>query len=112
MSTNRRTLLKGLGGALSLPLLDANAAAGEAAPTRFLVVGNPLGMHPEHFFPKNSGKDFTISPTLKSLDWLKDRMMIVSHTDHGMNNGRGREIAFLNLAPMESTNTNRPSFQQ
>ncbi len=105
MNTNRRTLLKGLGGALTLPLLEgeANAASKDATPTRFLVVGNPLGMHPEHFFPQDFGRDFTISPTLRSLDWLKDRMTILSHADHGMNNGHGREIAFLNgVLPVNS----------
>jgi hypothetical protein len=96
MHTNRRALLKGLGGALTLPLLDANAAASETAPTRFLVVGNPLGMHPEHFFPEQYGPNFTLPKTLQSLDWLKDRLSILSHTDHGMNNGHGREISFLN----------------
>ena len=46
-------LLKGAGGTLALPLLDSLSSA---APTptatrmRFLVVGNPFGMHPEHFF--------------------------------------------------------------
>ena len=57
MYTNRRKVLKGLGGVLSLPLLEsgpdqASAAAPESTPTRLLVVGNPLGAHPEHFFPK------------------------------------------------------------
>ena len=85
---------------MTLPLLEASAEqahAGESkpTPTRFLVVGNPLGAHPEHFFPQDFGKDFTLSPTLKSLDWLKDRMTVISHTDHGMNNGHGREISFL-----------------
>lgn len=96
MKTSRRNLLKGVGGALALPRLDVHAAANETAPLRFLVVGNPLGMHPEHFFPTDFGRDFTISPTLKSLEWMKDRLTILSHTDHGMKNGHGREIAFLN----------------
>jgi hypothetical protein len=95
MNTTRRTVLKGLAGALTLPALEANAAVGAPTPTRFLVVGNPLGMHPEHFFPNAFGKDFAISPTLKSLDWMHDRLTILSHTDHGMNNGHGREISFL-----------------
>ena len=101
MNSTRRNVLKGLGGVLSLPLLEAGtsrayAAAADATPTRLLVVGNPLGMHPEHFFPQDFGKDFTISPTLRSLEWVKDRMTIISHTDHGMVNGHGREISFLN----------------
>ena len=93
--------MKGLGGALALPLLDVNsakAAGGGAStvPMRFLVVGNPLGMHPEHFFPTDFGTDFTLSPTLESLEWMKDRISILTHTDHGMINGHGREISFLN----------------
>lgn len=94
----RRTLLKGIGGILSLPLLESMAHSSPVAssiPTRFLVVGNPFGAHPDHFFPKDFGKDFAISPTLQSLDWLKDRLTVVSHTDHGMVSGHGREISFL-----------------
>ena len=96
----RRQLLKSLGGTLALPLLDSsahaqNTAASAATPTRFLVVGNPFGAHPDSFFPKDFGKDFTLSPTLQSLDWVKDRVTILGHTDHGMNSGHGKEIAFL-----------------
>ncbi len=101
MTTNRRNVLKGLGGVLTLPLLEggickAEAAASGVAPTRMLVVGNPLGAHPDHFFPKDFGAEFSISPTLKPLNWLKDRMTVLSHTDHGMVNGHGREVSFLN----------------
>ena len=95
MNTNRRTLLKGIGGALTLPLLESDAAESATAPTRFLVVGNPLGMHPDHFFPKDFGTDFALSQTLESFEWMKDRLSIFSHTDHGMNNGHGREVSFL-----------------
>ena len=94
----RRTLLRGIGGALSLPLLESMTQAAPHAvdvPTRFLVVGNPFGAHPDHFFPNDFGKDFAISPTLKSLQWLRDRMTVVSHTDHGMVSGHGREVSFL-----------------
>ena len=93
MNTTRRGVLKGIGGALTLPLLEVGAAANDPPPVRFLVVGNPLGMHPEHFFPETFGKVFALSPTLGSLDWVKDRMTVLSHTDHGMNNGHGKEIA-------------------
>ena len=96
MNLNRRTFLKGLGGALALPLLESTSrAAADKPPTRFLVVGNPFGAHPDFFFPKEFGKDAALSPTLNSLGWLKDRMTIVGHTDHGMVSGHGREIAFL-----------------
>ncbi len=95
MKTSRRNFIKGVGGALSLPFLESSSIAGQSPPTRFLVVGNPFGMHPEHFFPKDFGKDFTISRTLQSLDWLKDRTTVFSHTDHNMVSGHGREVAFL-----------------
>ena len=80
---------------MALPFLESTAFAGQIPPTRFLVVGNPFGMHPAHFFPKDFGRDFTMSRTLQSLDWLKDRLSILSHTDHNMVSGHGREVAFL-----------------
>ena len=95
-SLNRRTALKGIGGALTLPLLKSTASARQTPPTRFLVVGNPLGMHPEHFFPNEFGTAFEFPETVRSLDWLRERVTILSHADHGMNNGHGREISFLN----------------
>lgn len=103
MDTTRRGILKGIGGTLTMPMLQstsqpkaiANPATDSQPLTRFLVVGNPFGAHPEHFFPQDFGKDFTISPTLQSLEWLRDRMTVVSHTDHGMVSGHGREISFL-----------------
>lgn len=96
MKIKRRTFLKGVGGALALPLLESFGAVGSATPTRFLVVGNPLGMHPDNFFPRTFGHDYVLPQTLQSLDWLRERMTILSHTDHGMVNGHGREVAFLN----------------
>ncbi|MCR9197384.1 MAG: DUF1552 domain-containing protein [Planctomycetaceae bacterium] len=106
MKATRRTVLQGIGGALSLPLLEASAgdaALSSGPPMRFLVVGNPYGAHPDHFFPRDFGTDFRISPTLRSLDWLKDRMTILSHTDHNMVSGHGREISFLSgVLPADS----------
>ena len=93
---DRRIVLKGLGGALTLPLLEAGTLANQSPPLRLLIVGNPLGMHPENFFPEQFGKTFTLPKTLRSLEWLKDRMSILAHADHGMVNGHGREISFLN----------------
>lgn len=96
MNMTRRSVLKGIGGALTLPLLETRMVASQQPPTRFLVVGNPLGMHPLHFFPAEYGPQFALPETLRSLEWARDRLTIVSHTDHGMNNGHGREISFLN----------------
>ncbi len=105
MKLDRRSFLKGIGGALALPMLESFAVGNAASqsPTRFLVVGNPLGMHPEHFFPTEFGKDITLPKTLQSLDWLKRRMSILSRTDHRMVSGHGREVSFLNgILPQNS----------
>lgn len=85
-------------------MLDTHLqAAASKPPSRFLVVGNPFGAHPDFFFPRDFGKDFTPSHTLQSLEWLKDRMTILSHTDHNMVSGHGREIAFLSgVLPTEA----------
>ena len=78
-----------------LESLAAAAPADNKPPTRFLVVGNPFGAHPDNFFPASFGSDFEFSPTLRSLNWLRDRMTVISHTDHNMVSGHGREVAFL-----------------
>ena len=104
---DRRSLLSTFGGALALPMLESHTcnaapiANGETStargetPIRLLVVGNPFGAHPDNFFPKEFGKDFRFPKTLSSLDWLRDRISILSHTDHNMKSGHGREVAFL-----------------
>lgn len=85
---------------MSLPMLEsvtrgAAPARRSETPTRFLVVGNPFGAHPDHFFPSEFGKDIQLPTTVRPLEWIKDRVTILSHTDHGMKSGHGREIAFL-----------------
>ena len=98
MNFSRRTFLQGFGASLTLPFLesiaDTRTISGKP-PVRFLVVGNPLGMHPENFFPKEFGKNFTMPRTLKSLEWVKDRISILAHTDHNMPSGHGYETSFL-----------------
>ncbi|MDF1812214.1 MAG: DUF1552 domain-containing protein [Verrucomicrobiales bacterium] len=104
MKTNRRKFIKGLGGAaLALPMLESTALAGQAPPKRLLIAGNPFGAHPDYFFPKEFGRDIELSPTLKSMDWMKERITVLSHTDHNMVSGHGREVAFLSgVLPSEA----------
>src|SRR5688572_4252683 len=77
---SRRSFLRGAGAALSLPFLDSMLApfarAAESAsplapgstPRRMLGICNNLGLLPEHFFPKGSGRDYTPSLYLKLLE--------------------------------------------
>ena len=85
---NRRTMLKGLGAALSLPLLDAmlparwtgSAAMAEgAAPRRMLFVTQPNGMWMDNFTPKEVGAlPAQLPPTLQSLEPLRSEFSILS----------------------------------
>jgi hypothetical protein len=81
----RRTVLRGMGTALTLPLLDAmvpalTATAKTAArPARRLgVVYVPNGMAMEYWTPSTEGVGFELSPILKPLAAFKDQMVVVS----------------------------------
>jgi hypothetical protein len=85
ISLPRRTILRGIGAALALPLLDAmvpsltplvkTAAAGMR---RLNVVYLPNGMAMEYWLPKTEGTGFEITPVLQPLAQFRDRMTIVS----------------------------------
>jgi hypothetical protein len=90
---NRRNFLISAGLTLPLPLLAVTPK--KTKPTRLVVIGNPFGMHPESFFPKNFGKNYTPSVELECLDWVRNKMTILSHIDHKMEGGHNKESAFL-----------------
>jgi hypothetical protein len=82
---SRRTLLKGAGVSIGLPLLDAmipahtavaNTAA--AARARLGFVYFPHGAVMQHWTPKQIGRDFEFSPVLKPLEVLRDHVTVVS----------------------------------
>ena len=73
---DRRTLLRGAGVALALPMLSAmtpvyfrgaNAPGKRKRPRRMLAICNNLGLLPAGFFPKSAGRDYELSPYLKEL---------------------------------------------
>src|SRR6187549_2911809 len=84
-SLPRRTVLRGLGASLSLPLLDAMlpafASRAHAATTRahrFLAFYVPNGMAMPHWTPKGEGKDFELSPILEPLAPFRNQMLVLS----------------------------------
>jgi hypothetical protein len=78
--------LKGIGASIGLPLLDAMSPAGTAwartaagtAPKRFAFVGFPHGAIMDHWSPKQTGKDYEMSPILEPLKPFREHMTIVS----------------------------------
>jgi len=83
MHLSRRTMLRGLGTMIALPLLDSmvpalTALAGTAAAPvrRFGVFYVPNGMSMPYWWPKSEGPIAQMPPTLKSLEDLKDRVLL------------------------------------
>lgn len=85
---SRRTVLRGLGAAVSLPLLDAMVPSLTAlqrtpaqAPLRFGAVYVPNGVIPGQWFPSAEGRTFDFSPSLKPLEKFRDQILITSGLD-------------------------------
>ncbi len=81
-SLNRRTVLRGMSAALSLPLLDAMVPALSAAAKPVMRLGFvyvPNGFYLPSFHPEGQGgKDFQLTPILRPLEPLRDRMVVIS----------------------------------
>jgi hypothetical protein len=84
MHLSRRTVLRGLGASLALPFLDSMVPAltaldgTAAAPVRrFGVFYVPNGMSMPYWFPKAEGPMSALPPTLRSLDELRDRVLLM-----------------------------------
>ena len=83
---SRRTILRGMGATVALPLLDAMipaltaAANTPAKPVRRLgVVYHPNGVIYDKWLPKGVGADFELSPTLAGLQPFKDKLIVVTN---------------------------------
>ena len=80
-SLSRRSLLKGAGAALALPLLDAMVPALAQAPApahRFQTVYIPNGMAMEYWSPATFGKNFELTPVLQPLAKYREKMLVFS----------------------------------
>ena len=79
----RRTILRGLGATLSLPLLEAmaprlSARAAGAPAHRFLAFYVPNGMAMPFWSPKGEGAGFELSPILEPLAPFRNQMLVLS----------------------------------
>ncbi len=95
----RRTVLRGAGAALALPLLEAMApgvalagtpatassaasVAGQGAPLRTMFLYLPNGAIMDHWTPKEVGSDYTLPKTLEPLTNVKDDLLVLSGLAH------------------------------
>ncbi|MGB1708648.1 MAG: DUF1552 domain-containing protein, partial [Rubripirellula sp.] len=86
----RRSLLRGTGAALALPWLEAmtqtKARASERddgstsdAPIRMAALFVPNGVRQDQWTPKETGRDYELSPTLQPLEKLKDQLLVLTN---------------------------------
>lgn len=85
-SLSRRTILRGAGTAVALPLLDAMlpafvplAKADSKPRTRFGAVYFPNGAIMQKLTPEAVGEGFALSPILKPLEPFADKLLIVTN---------------------------------
>src|SRR6266496_347635 len=109
---SRRKFLRGAGILLSLPMLEAMTPAFAAMvkstagatpggkPRRMFGICNNLGLLPEHFFPKQSGRDYALSPYLEVLQDHRDDFTVFSGVSHpDVDGGHPADICFLTASP-------------
>ncbi|MBY0521922.1 MAG: DUF1552 domain-containing protein [Gemmataceae bacterium] len=84
---SRRTVLRGIGAAISLPWLEAmgpltnwaaGAGAAKAAPNRMAFLYVPNGKNMAEWTPKTEGGDFELSPILQPLAPVRDDVLVLT----------------------------------
>jgi len=85
-SLARRTMLKGLGAGIALPMLDAMmpalSAQSKKAPPRLGFVYASHGIIHSQWKPTQMGKNFALSPNLKPLEGLRDHINVLTNLSH------------------------------
>jgi hypothetical protein len=101
---SRRSLLRGAGASLALPLLDAMVPArlsafgrpAATAPHRFLAYYLPNGQAMPYWTPEGEGRNFELSPILQPLAPFKDQTIVFTGLEASWNqNHAGASGCFL-----------------
>ena len=85
---DRRTVLRGIGASIALPLLDAMVPAMTARPAaamrvpRLGIVYVPNGVVMGQWTPKGTGSDFDLSPILQPLAPVRDYVNVFTGFEH------------------------------
>lgn len=81
---SRRRMLRGMGACIALPLLEAMTVPGFGAspvrgksPIRTAFLFMPNGVHPDHWTPECTGKDFAMTRQLLPLKDLKNDILVL-----------------------------------
>ncbi len=113
-SLQRRTMLKGLGTAIALPLLEAMlpavsvaASTTPLAPRRLGFVYIPMGAHLSQWTPATEGKLTELTPILQPLTGHLDQLSVLSNLElknaYSAGNHATANAAFLSAATAKMT---------
>jgi len=110
---SRRSLLRGVGVGLGLPLLNAmlparGQAQTAAVPRRMFGICNNLGLLPGDFFSTGAGRDYAPSSYLKLLQEYRNDFTVFSGVSHpNVDGGHPADISFLTAAPHPASSSFR-----
>ena len=117
MTIHRRTFLRSVGVTLALPWLqvfgadpDAKRRTNSRPPRRMVCICAPLGLHPDYFWPQQTGKNYALSPYLEMLKEFRHDFTVISGLAHaGMSSGFAHQASasFLTGVP----GAGRPGFR-
>ncbi len=80
----RRTMLKGMGATLALPILDAmrplmaRTTGGSAHPVRLAMLYMPNGVRADRWTPDGTGSKFKLSPILSPLEAHREDLLVLT----------------------------------
>lgn len=105
---SRRTLLRGAGTLLALPVLEAMLpatahaqASGAPAPRRLMTFFVPNGMYMPEWYPAAAGAGYTLTPLLASLAAFKSDFSVLS----GLGNKPSHSSVNVDIGHVASTST-------
>lgn len=120
---SRRTVLRGLGVSVALPWLEAmgpltawagTTEAEKAAPNRLAFLYVPNGVNMADWTPTTDGADFELTPILKPLENVRDKLMVLSgltadkarpHGDGGGDHARALAAFLTGAQPRKTDGT-------
>ncbi|HAL70275.1 MAG TPA: hypothetical protein DCP71_00680 [Verrucomicrobiales bacterium] len=110
---SRRTVLRGLGISLGLPVLESMTPAFAAVPEtrqakRFVGISLALGLHNPHLVPETAGRDYKPSQYLQSLQDIRQDFTVISGSSHpGVSGGHTAEGSIFSACPNQRGATSR-----
>ena len=110
---SRRSVLRGTGVCLGLPVLDAMTPAFAATSEpktakRFVGISLALGLHNPNLVPETAGRDYKPSRYLESLQDIRQEFTVVSGASHpGVTGGHTAEGSIFSACPNQRGTTSR-----